>query len=1030
MTKIYDLSSTWDFVLDEARKGLDEHYETKPELFTDTISLPGTTSEQKKGKLNDARETGYLTELYKMEGYAWFRRSLPAKRSELIGKHIYLTLERTRISYVFIDHIFVGSCNSLTCSHEYDLTDAIMSSTRCCKDESMASDSYPVLTIMVSNVDYPTGGGHMTSPDTQTNWNGILGEMSLKVYDDIRIRHIRTEVDYSDRKLMLSLEAECFDQDRKAEGFTQVCKTEATARECKEPSITVPVTIFATPVTASEFEGVTDYNIRTFTPKNESVTLLSDSATLSSGAGTLNYTLALPSSLPDWDEYDPSVILLTTTLGDDEYRCWFGIREFKAENMHFYINGRKTFLRGKHDGMIFPLTGYAPMHVGGWLRHLSISKSYGINHLRFHTCCPPEAAFLAADLLGVYLQPEIPFWGSFYAETDAEYEEHRASQEYLTHEGFGFMKEFGNHPSFALMSMGNELWGSPEAVGRLVAGYKKIDTRHLYTQGSNNFQWVPNIQPSEDFFSGVRFTKERQIRGSYAQCDAPLGHVQTAKPGTVYNYEEAIFPSYSSASASADADGMVEIQYGTGVKKVKLTDIEGELIPKIPVVSHEIGQYETYPDFNEINKYTGVLRARNFEIFKERLEKAGLLDLANDYFRNSGTLAMQCYKEELEAALRTPDMAGFQILDIQDFSGQGTALVGVLDAFMDSKGLISDSHWRRFCSDAVIQAHFDSYVMKAGATIDVEFGITWYRKDLPGDVKVRIFLEDMKSSCPASCDDLACRTPISVLSSSVTEHGYTLLGGMSLGIPKVDVPSVYTLTVNLEGTNVTNQYELWIYPENDSASATSSAIVHTPKEALENAQAGRPSLLLLSPEDNPNSIEGTYATDFWCYPMFRGISEWMKRKIPVGTMGLLIDSQSPLLGEFPSHTYTTPQWFDIVMNSRVTILDGKEIRPVVQMIDNFERNHTLGLIYIVRIEGANEPIIVCTSPLDKLSISGSIESGALLSSLLAYMDVLSKNASANKEEAAISSKSAANAQMLSKEAFLNLFTASEETNSK
>ena len=137
----------------------------------------------------------------------------------------------------------------------------------------------------------------------------------------------------------------------------------------------------------------------------------------------------------------------------------------------------------------------------------------------------------------------------------------------------------------------------------------------------------------------------------------------------------------------------IEIQYGTGVKKVKAADNGGVLIPHIPVVSHEIGQFAVYPNFREIDKYTGVLKARNFEVFRDRLKEKGMLDQADDFFYTSGKLSVQCYKEELEAAARTKLLAGYQILDIQDFSGQGTALVGILDAFMDSKGHVTPEEW-------------------------------------------------------------------------------------------------------------------------------------------------------------------------------------------------------------------------------------------------------------------------------------------------------------------------------------------------
>ena len=137
--------------------------------------------------------------------------------------------------------------------------------------------------------------------------------------------------------------------------------------------------------------------------------------------------------------------------------------------------------------------------------------------------------------------------------------------------------------------------------------------------------------------------------------------------------------------------------------------ISNEFTTNIPIISHEIGQYETYPDYREIKKYTGPLKARNFEVFKKRLEEKGLSDLAEKYFKCSGRLAVACYREELEATFRSRKLAGFQLLDLQDFSGQGTALVGVLDAFMDSKQLVSKEEWSNFCSDAVLMARFDKY---------------------------------------------------------------------------------------------------------------------------------------------------------------------------------------------------------------------------------------------------------------------------------------------------------------------------------
>jgi hypothetical protein len=676
------------------------------------------------------------------------------------------------------------------------------------------------------------------------------------------------------------------------------------------------------------------------------------------------------------------------------------------------------------------------MSVEGWLLVMATSKNFGINHYRFHTCCPPEAAFTAADLLGIYLEPELPFWGTFNGPEDEGYNEN--AQLFLREEGFRILKQFSSHPSFCMMSMGNELWGNPAALNDLLAEYKAFRPHILFTQGSNNFQWVPNIQPMDDFFCGVRFTIDRQIRGSYAMCDKPLGHVQTKAPGTRTNYEEAIHPSYHAAHGELSEDGTIEIQYGTGVKRVKLTDAEAELVPSIPVVSHEIGQYCTFPDFREIDAYTGVLKAENFAVFKERLAEKGLVDLAYDYFKNSGALAVACYKNELESALRTPSLAGFQILDIQDFSGQGTALVGVLNAFMENKGLVSAAGWREFCSDAVIQAEFDSYIARAGKEFPFTASLAYFRADALVDPVLAVTLSDAFSG--------EITTQLEQPLADVTEPGRHVFGDFAVQIPGARSGACaeneigedltaglgagsgvnallnagtgvgtsagkYVLTVELKSTDIVNHYTLWSYEDEvmtdgpvcavmQNASGNLSggllcrepqiadsqpAVAFTIAQAHSLAKTHKRVLLFLSNEENPSSIEGTYCTDFWCYPMFRSISESMGKEIPVGTLGLLIDNTHPALAQFPCETYSTPQWYEIVTASRSTILDDTDIRPIVQTIDNFERNHRLGLLYEEYLAEEDSTLLICTSDLPRLVRKGHVEAAQLLKSLTAYV---------------------------------------------
>lgn len=930
MKKTVNLQGNWQFELDQEKTGIENAFYQKS--FSDTITLPGTTSMAQKGVYSDKREIGTLTDPYLFEGYAWYSKEISLDEKEMASP-IFLYLERTRMTKVWVDNQMAGEFDSLNTPHEYNLTPYITK-----KDFR--------LTILVSNVDYPTKGGHLTSPDTQTNWNGILGEIALHIYDTVYISHIKAFPDAKKRKVTLEL----------------------STVNTTESSVSIPVEVTAQPEDingpAGEYTAPMVYTVE-FPSGKSSV--------------TVNYPLGENALL--WSEYTPIIYRLTATLDqrDEKTETSFGLREFSATETEFLINGRPTFLRGKHDGLIFPLTAAVPTTVKEWLRVMKIAKSYGINHYRFHTCCPPDAAFTAADLLGIYMEPQLPFWGTMTAPGDEEHNE--TEQSYLIQEGYRMMDTFGNHASYCMMSLGNELWGSKERISEILAGYKAVDTRHLYTQGSNNFQHTPVILPEEDFFVGVRFSKNRLFRGSYGMCDAPLGHVQVEEPSTTKNYDRVISPS-NTGDIAEDGTEEIEIQYGTGVKKVKAAETDGILIPHIPVISHEIGQYCVYPNFREIEKYTGVLKARNFEVFRERLEEKGMLDLADDFFYNSGKLSVQCYKEELEAAARTSLLAGYQILDIQDFSGQGTALVGILDAFMDSKGLVSPEEWASFCSDGVLLAQFEKYIWTAGETFQASLAIRYYN---PSSLAGKTLHYDLISS-----DSIIAEGDISLDQDII---GLKQLGNISFPLPNTDEPMNCSLSLTIPGTSMKNHYELYLYPViSDSVDlsqlttvGSGDGLTYLTTDFLQaKALLNDGNRVLYLPSEVADSLEGFYCTDFWCYPMFRDICEWMKKPVAVGTMGLLIQKEHPVLNSFPSHTYATPQWYQLVSHSNCAILDDtteKEYRPIVQMMDNFERNHKLGILFEGRVGSGK--LMICTSRLSEIADRSEVKQ--FTKSLLEYV---------------------------------------------
>lgn len=929
MVKKIDLSGSWDFALDMEKQGIDRQFCKSFPLIDgntpDTIQLPGTTSQSKKGKPSTARETGTLTDPYLFEGYAWYSRDIHFNNED-IGKNIFLNLERTRLTKVWIDDKPAGSADSLTTPHRYNLAGLITNNTH-------------RLTILVSNVDYPTKGGHLTSPDTQTNWNGIIGDISLNICDDIYIQDIKTYPDIDKKSVTI-----------------KITTVNTTGRD-----ITLPV---KTNAVLCDINGDTDV-------KADEAT---ENIPFPAGTSVYSYGYFLGSNAVLWSEYTPCIYQLTLSIDgtDEKTVTTFGLRKFSTNKTDFLINGTPVFLRGKHDGLIFPLTGAFPTTLDEWLRVMGISKSYGINHYRYHTCCPPEAAFTAADLLGIYMEPQLPFWGTLAAPGEDGYDE--AEQQYLINEGYRMLDTYGNHASYCMMSLGNELWGSKERMAEIITGYKNIDKRHLYTQGSNNFQHTPVILPEDDFFVGVRLSKNRLIRGSYGMCDAPLGHIQWDEPSTDHNYDDIIHPSDTGNTDSGEA-GEIEIQYGTGVKKVQAASGSGALIPGIPVVTHEIGQFAIYPHFKEIEKYTGVLKAYNLEIFKERLEEKGMADQAEDFFYASGKLSVQCYKEELEAAARSRLVAGYQILDIQDFTGQGTALVGILDAFMDSKGLVTPGEWSGYCSDAILLAQFSKYIYTAGEDFNTKLAMRYYNPEKLTNKKLEIKLTYKEKG--------DCHWEVPVPDGA---YGLTDLGSIALEMPFTEKPGIYTLTLSVPGTKMHNSYEIYCYPSNinlpvnlqeiySSMEADTKALVITGKHkayitsSFEEAEKllGQGQRVLYMPYGLKEYIEGFYCTDFWCYPMFRDICEWMKKPVATGTMGLLIQDKHKALSQFPSHMFSTPQWYKIVSHSDCAILDDvtdKSYRPVVQMIDNFERNHKLGILF----EGnaGKGKLLVCTSRLNEV----------------------------------------------------------------
>ena len=624
-------------------------------------------------------------------------------------------------------------------------------------------------------------------------------------------------------------------------------------------------------------------------------------------------------------------------------------KDFCIKGQHFYANGHLIFLRGKHDACVWPLTGHVAMDVESWRDYLGTCDAYGINHIRFHSWCPPEAAFVAADEYGIIMQPELPFWGSFDEKDDT-------LMTFLHKEGENILRTYGHHPSFRMFALGNELWGSIDKMAEFIDDFRKIAPDKLYTFGSNYYLGYQGVKKGMDYFTTCRVGGEgwgnynTHTRGSFSFADADDGGmINHFYPNTMMNFEEGCKLAFPEGSSWTKA---------------------------VPVISHETAQFQTYPDFDEIKKYTGVLYPYNMEVFRSRLEKAGMLDQAKDFHMASGLWSLQLYKQDIEMDLRTKNMAGFQLLDLQDYPGQGSAYVGILDAFMDPKGLCTEREWRQWCAPVVPLLVADRFCFTNEDGLHAWIQVANYSGQSLNGKTLRWEL-----------------TGTSLVSSGEIKlpstEGLFTAGELKIDLSAFTQPTQLQLSLCIDDTEYFgapyhNTYDLWVYPSWSDLSKLESMVTVTNKlDEVAISQLEKGKSVLLMPDSTDLCVGGLFTTDYWNFRMFKTISENNKKQVSPGTLGILTDPKHPIFKGFPTQMHTNWQWFPVIKASHPMMLDntGKDFRPIVQVIDNIERNHKLGLIFEFQI--GKGKLLVCMADLE--AASSYPEGRAFYRSVLQYI---------------------------------------------
>lgn len=867
------LSGEWQFALDSLDVGITEKWFERS--FADKIQLPGTTDEAGYGipnSLSPSVEKPQILHLTRRNSYvgpAWYAREITVPAG-WVGKKIELELERviwqTR---VWVDGQAVpGTCESLVSPHRFDLTDHL-------------TPGKHRITLRVDNrKQYAISDGdmaHAYTNETQIMWNGIIGDLSLTAGDHLSIDNLQVYPDINRKQIRI--------QGKVLNGGKPVAGTLSVKVKKAEGEV---------PVAA-----------------------IDHSMDLLPGENRVSVTCPMGDSIEVWNEFTPTLYTMEMKVKagslQTEKSVRLGMREWSHSQSDLLLNGKKVFLRGTLECCIFPLTGRPPMDPEGWKKVFLTAREWGLNHLRFHSWCPPEAAFQVADSLGFYLQVELPLWSLHVGEEGR-------TNEFLYAEADRILSEYGNHPSFCFLSLGNELQPDFNFLTGLLKHVKAQDSRHLYTTTSFTFEgghgdWP---EPDDDYFI-TQWTRKGWVRGQ--------GVFDTQSPSFDKDY-------------AASVEGMT-----------------------VPLVTHEIGQYAVYPNLREIDKYTGVLDPLNLKGIKLELEQKGLLDKADDYLKASGYLASILYKEEIERAMKTAGCSGFQLLDLHDFPGQGTALVGLLDAFWDSKGVTEAETFRQACAPVTLLARFPKAVYTSGEAFTASIEIANFTdRELNGRSLSWVLKDEAGNAVKQGT--VACPT----LSLGLNKLTKTITAPLDL-----QEACRLTLSVTLEDTPYRNEWSVWVYPAELEPDKGEIIVTRDQREAQKALADGRK--VLYNPDHKQiEGLEGKFVPVFWSPVHFPK---------QAGSMGILCNATHPAFAHFPTGNYTDWQWWSLLKQSRTVVTDSLPgITPLVEVVDNFVNNRRLSNLFEVKV--GNGKLLLCSMDL----LSGweqRPEARQLYYSLLEYM---------------------------------------------
>jgi len=916
----------------------------------------------------DAPIATRFTRKHTYEGAVKFTRSFTFSLPR--DKRIFLEAERARVLRLFVDgrEVMPWEPASISTPYVFEVT-GMLDGTH---EVTLLSDnSYPGLpreSILYSSA---------ATDETQTNWNGVIGYLRLRAEERVFLASVAVYPIGKELTVRVEISAQ-----EAWEGFLDI-KSEALRQS-------VTVAVEAAP------------------GKQELV--LSE--------------LPLADGLKLWDEEEGNLYALTAVLrcGKGEENCAagsgrgeraeeravdektvaFGIRTFGDNGKgRLALNGRTLFLRSEANCGEFPETGHAPMTVEEWEEILKRYRAYGVNCVRFHSHCPPRAAFMAADKLGMMMQPELSNWNPKDAFASEE------SRNYYRTELETVIRMLANHPSFVMLTLGNELHADEAGhkwMDELLRLARAMDPTRLYANGSNVHYGEIGCDSESDFYTS-QSCRKAVIRGTSSGMQ---GYMNRQYPCAKVNYDKDM--------------ELIRQEYAK------------------PVFSFEVGQYEVLPDFQEIPMFRGISEPVNLQLIREKVEAQGLMEEWGRYVEASGELARIGYREEIEAAMRTKELSGISLLGLQDFPGQGTALVGMMNAHLQPKpyAFARPERFRAFFRESLPLVLLEKYTYEAGEVLRADILVANFGKEaITGELAYELKAvrkgkhqdgtayqaegkEQKEEACGAAGKEWKEESHGAARKENKEEAGraagkeweeeagraagkeweeeagraagkkqeaekqgvlgsircpagtHTNAGTLEIHLGFVEEPTQFLLTVR--AGEIENTYPVWVYPPVHPICPECVYETMVLDERAEEVLRQGGSVYLAPKSDKehlPDSIQGQFTTDFWSVGTFPDQE---------GGMGQLIDAAHPLFDHFPTDTHTDWQWW--IMASQRAVILPRPMKGIVTEMDSYAYLRPMAQLMEFRCGGGK----VLFSSMGLQDLQQYPEARALLHAIYTYLD--------------------------------------------